>query len=144
MWPINRDTRSVDIPVSGEYIYSISDPLDERTPDAIFNDNFDEDTLQLILVLPSEYIPPDSSSTSDSETMSERYLWCAIAGRDQVLRVDANSCEVVGQLRNALISEGRLGLRNDQIWLWKVHMFFHLILAISDWISRSLNLPTGR
>lgn len=134
LWPISRETRSVDITVSEQCIYSISDPLDEETLDTIFNDDFDEDTLQLILVLPLEYTPSISSSVvaSDFEAVPERYLWCVIAGRDQVLRIDISNCEIVRDMMDALISESRLGLKYQQFRLWKVRILSRKFKPISE------------
>lgn len=126
-WPINRDTHSIDIELSDTFVNAMSDAIDDSTPlDDVLSDDFDQDTLELVLVLSSEYKRSRSISVQylDLQTAPERYIWCAIAGQDQVLRVDVSKCEFVSDMRNDLVSEGRLGIRlgNSFARMWKVRI----------------------
>lgn len=97
-WPINRDTHSVDIELSDTCINAMSVVIGDSTPlDVVLSDDFDQDTLELVLVLSSEYKRSKSISVqySDLQTAPDRYIWCAIAGRDQVLRIDVSKCKFV-------------------------------------------------
>lgn len=153
-WPINRDTHSIDIELSDTFVNAMSDAIDDYTPlDDVLSDEVEQDALELVLVLSVEYMLSGSISVqySDLQTAPERYIWCAIAGRDQVLRIDVSKCKFVCDMRNKLVSEGRLGIRNSlaQMWkvriLWYTHRLFLINLQISapdNWSVESI--VTGR
>lgn len=50
--------------------------------------------------------------------LQERYIWCAIAGTDQIFQVDIAKCRNVQGLRNAVARDSDIPV--DDLDLWKV------------------------
>lgn len=50
----------------------------------------------------------------------ERRVWCAIAGRDKLLHVDATNCGIVYELRKAAVDLSRIKIPYIRVDIWKV------------------------
>lgn len=50
----------------------------------------------------------------------ERRVWCAIAGRDKLLHVDATNCRIVYELRKAAVDLSRIKIPYIRVDIWKV------------------------
>lgn len=123
-WPIKDKSPAASFPRSDSFLTTISKLLDGRMPvDEVLGENLRPDSLHILLLTPGEYSARSRKRTLTSSlnsAPSKRILWCAIAGRNEVIRVNSDNCKYVADLEDAVREQGRLGLLLTQVALWKV------------------------
>lgn len=123
-WPIKDKSPAASFPRSDSFLTTISKLLDGRMPvDDVLSENLRPDSLHILLLTPGEYTARSGKralTASSDSAQSKRVLWCAIAGRNEVIRVDSGNCKYVADLEDAVREQGKLGLVSTQVALWKV------------------------
>lgn len=123
-WPIRDKSPAASIPRSDSFLNAISQLLDGRTPvNEVLSETLRPDSLHLLLVTSGKYSARSGKrmlTSSLNSAPSKRVLWCAIAGRNEVIRVDSDNCKYVADLEDAVREQGRLGLVSTQVAIWKV------------------------